>query len=320
MHMNRGLVFWGLALVTAGIVALGVQQGYVDRDALAGAWRLWPLILIALGLSLVLARTPVALLGTIAAALVLGVAGGALISVGPGAVACGGDEPTSLTTQDGAFTTAAAEVDLDFNCGTLEVGLADGSGWSVAAGQRGGREARIDTTDRSLRVRSPEGSFALTDGRQRWEVTLGSALTYELSVDVNAATTVLDLAGAHLASLQVDPNAGSVVLDLGGASVDELGLSLNAGSASISVDSDSAVAGQLDVNAGGVELCTAPRMALRIVVQGNLTFSHNLEESDLIRTGDTWSTERFEDARRQVDLRLEGNAASFTLNPEGGCA
>ena len=32
MNYNRGLLFWGLALITGGAVALAAQQGYIDRD------------------------------------------------------------------------------------------------------------------------------------------------------------------------------------------------------------------------------------------------------------------------------------------------
>lgn len=320
MQINRGLVFWGVALVTAGAVALAVQQNYLDRDALAGAWRLWPVILIALGVSIVLARTPFALLGTIAAAVVLGVAGGALITVGPGvAVGCEGPEPASLTTREGTFNGGSASVELDFNCGSLVVGMADGNGWRLAAGQRGGEEPRVEASGARLSVRSGDRSF-VSDGKQRWEVALGSELTYSLKVDVNAADTALDLARGSFTQLQVNPNAGSIVMNLAGAGVTELQLSLNAGSASVTVDQDSAVAGQLDVNAGSIDLCAAPGTALRIEVQDNITLSHNLDESGLSRSGETWTTEGYEAASRKVDLHLEGNAASFSLNPEEGCS
>jgi hypothetical protein len=42
MRLDRGLLFWGLALITTGAVALAVEFRYVDRDVVSGAWRLWP--------------------------------------------------------------------------------------------------------------------------------------------------------------------------------------------------------------------------------------------------------------------------------------
>ena len=72
MRVSRGLLFWCLGFITAGAVALAVQQGYLDRNAVADACRLWPLILIAIGLSLIARRTQWAIAGTVLSAVVIG--------------------------------------------------------------------------------------------------------------------------------------------------------------------------------------------------------------------------------------------------------
>jgi len=313
MQINRGLVFWGVALVTAGVVALAVQQQYIDPESLAGAWRLWPVILIAIGLSIVLSRTLFAVLGTIAAALVVGAAGGALISVGPEFASCGGPEQASLGTRDGQFRGASASVELDFDCGTLEVAMPDGSGWRVASAD----EVRIEATETSLAVSSPDRGFMA--GEQRWEIGLGSNLTYAMSIDVNAATTVLSLADGNFSEVSVDPNAGSLTFDLRGTTVRSFSLDMNAGSASFQVDDATHLDGTVGMNAGSIEFCADPDTALRFTVGENLTFSQDLDESDLVHSGDTWTSANFDTAGRRIDLRLEGNAASFSFNPEGGC-
>lgn len=171
MKYHRGLLFWGLALITGGAVALAAQQGYIDRDLINQAWRLWPLILVAIGLSILLSRTPAAIVGTISAALVVGSAGGALIAVGPGSFNCGGADPTNLTTRHGTFGDAA-NVQLDFNCGTLNVGMDDADGWTVASGQRGGSPAKILADSDTLEVRTSNTDNWFDQGRQRWNVTL----------------------------------------------------------------------------------------------------------------------------------------------------
>jgi hypothetical protein len=321
MHLNRGLLFWGLALVTAGATALAVQQGYIDRAVVADAWRLWPVILIAIGLSIILARTPFAVLGTVLAALILGVGAGAVVTVGPG-VACTGNVPTDLATESGTFSGGSAAVDLDFNCGELNVAMAGGSGWTTGTASTGDREVIVQAGGDSLNVSATnEEGFNWDGGKQRWDIGLGSDVSYDLRVSANAADADLDLAGGTFNLLEIDPNAASLFIDLSGTTAGDFDMSMNAGSADIQTDAETALAGRFTMNAGSFELCVPEDAALRITVaDGNFTFSHNLDDSGLTRSGDTWTSDAFDGADTFIDLRLEGNAASFTLNPSGGCS
>ena len=319
MQYHRGLLFWGLALVTGGAVALAAQQGYLDRDILAGAWRLWPLILIAIGISILVSRTPFAIVGTLFAALVVGAAGGALIAVGPGVAACGGAQPNSLTTEMGRFGEAAS-VTLDFSCGTLVVGTTDGDQWSVASGRQGGDPAGIRATGDSLNVESSRNDRWWGGGRQHWIVGLPVQTSYQLNVSPNAAETEIDLGGGQFTSVTLSPNAGSLRLDLTEADVEELDLSLNAGSGVVLIGQGMSMHASISVNAGSIEVCAEDGVALQVTVDANVSFSTNLDESGLEQVGDAWSTPDYADATDQVQIALEGNAASFTLNPEGGCA
>ena len=73
------------------------------------------------------------------------------------------------------------------------------------------------------------------------------------------------------------------------------------------------------MNAGSLELCVAESASVAITVdEDNITFSHNLDDSGLTRTGDTWSNGG--GGAAAITLTVSGNAASFTLNPEDGCS
>jgi len=253
------------------------------------------------------------------AALVLGAAGGALIAVGPGVAACGGAEPTKLSTVRGTFG-AAARVSLDFNCGSLDVSTTDAGEWSVASARVGGNPARVTSGSDHLNVESSQGSrWWGAGGRERWIVDLPKQSSYELEITPNAADSMIDLGGGHFTSVSLHPNAGSLRLILSDAEVDNLDLSLNAGSAVILIGARTSMDATMSVNAGSIEVCTDNGVALQVTTDSNITFSHNLDESNLQHVGDTWSTVGYADAADRVHIDLEGNAASFTLNPAGGC-
>jgi Domain of unknown function (DUF5668)/Putative adhesin len=319
MQVNRGLAFWGVALITAGAVALAIQGDVIPAEPAQRAWRLWPLVLVVIGLAVIAARTPFALAVTILAGLVVGGLAGTLVAGVPEGFSLGCDEEGSETRNEGGTFSGAAEVGLEFNCGDLSVSMADGRGWDVVATHGPEREPEITADAASLRV-SAEGAVAFPfgeDARQTWDVRLPTEVALDLDVEVNAASSHLDLTAAQLTRLSLDTNAGDARVALAGASVETLEASGNAGSLAISVDASTALAGSVSMNAGSLELCAPEAAAIALTIEdGNVTFGHNLEGSGLTREGDTWSSA---DGDPDVTLLIEGNAGSLTFNPEDGC-
>ncbi len=318
MQINRGLVFWGVALITAGAMALAIQSGAIDGDSARELWRFWPVVLIVIGLAVIAARTPLAMVATLAAGLVVGGMAGTLVSGWPDGLSlgCGGETPDSVTAEGGF--ESRGEVALDLNCGDLAVSTGDETAWSVAA-RYADVEPEITSDAGSLHVRTRGGGFpGFDDSRQAWDVVLPTDVELDLSIDANAASSDLALDGAGLTRLQIGANAGEVKIGLPGASVDDLSVDANAGSISIETDASTTLTGSVEMNAGSLELCVPEGVAVAITISDdNITFSHNLDESGLTRQGDTW---RSGDGTAAVTLDVNGNAASFSLNPDGGCS
>jgi hypothetical protein len=224
-------------------------------------------------------------------------------------------------TQTGQFSRVA-RVKLNFNCGTLEVATTDDDTWSVSRNREGSDSAAISVgaDGDSLRVESGRNDRWWGGRRQHWIVKLPTQTSYQLEVAPNAAETHLDLGGGTFTSVSIQPNAGSLFLDLTDASVDQLTLSVNAGSATVIIGPGASLDASLSVNAGSIEVCTIGDVALQVISDPNITFSTNLDESGLEQSGDSWSTADYADATDKVHIQLEGNAGSFELNPEGGCA
>ena len=276
------------------------------------------MLLVVIGLAVIASRTPFGEAATLLAGLVAGGLAGTLVAGVPDglSIGCGG-EPTESVTAEGSFATDG-EVELDFSCGELDVSTQGGTNWTVVARHGSDGVPEISSDSESLRVSAESGGFiGFTDSRQAWEVVLPTDATLSLSVDSNAASSRLGLENADLSTLAIDANAGEINLVLPGAEVRELSIDANAGSVSIEADDSTQLDGSIEMNAGSLELCAPDDLVIAITIEGeNVTFSHNLDERGLSRTGDTWAS-----GDGEPDLRLDvnGNAASFTLNPEGGC-
>ncbi len=118
MHIRRGLLFGGLFFITVGGIELLVRAGTIDANRLDEAWKLWPLILVGIGIAILLGRSRVAVVGTIIAAITVGAIVGGAIASGGGWIAtitdCGGTQPTDQTTSEaGGFSGAVDHRPVD---------------------------------------------------------------------------------------------------------------------------------------------------------------------------------------------------------------
>jgi hypothetical protein len=317
MRVRPGLLFGGIFFILLGGLPLLVRAGVLDPDALADLWRFWPLLLVALGIALILGRTRAGLLGTVVAATALGLAvGGALAAGTQGFGNLGGcgtpDAGASQRfEQNGAFEgPATARFDLD--CGSLELAVASDAGWRVQVDYQGDAPT-LDATATELELQSPDG-FGVR--RQAWTVDLPADQLRDLQIRANAATANATLAGAELGTLDVQFNAGDVRIDGTDGSVGRVEIATNAGRLRLTLDSDAT--GSLRANAGALDLCAPDDATLRLRVQEQLTFGHNLDDRGLTQSGDVWTREGAVGGP-VIDLSVSGNAASFSLDPDGGC-
>ncbi|HUG95785.1 MAG TPA: DUF5668 domain-containing protein [Pleomorphomonadaceae bacterium] len=315
----RGAIFWGAALVTAGVVILAIQQGYVSDEILAEATRWWPLILIGAGVAVIFAGS----LGVVAiglAGVLLGLLIGGLVGAGSFPTACGDDEPGQLGSfADGSFGGSGADVQIDLNCVSLEVGGSAGSQWVVEADEESASDLELSSGDQRLEIRS--GDSVSLGGRRHVAVALPRDGGTNLSTSLNAGDATLVLAGGHWGAIQVDGNAAAYVIDLSDAEVDAIEASLNAGSAGIQFSDQTSVGSvRLSANAGEFHVCVPEGVGLQVTIGSDVAVGHNLDDEGLTEDGDVWRTPGYTSADTRIDIVFSGNAAAFTLNPEGGCS
>lgn len=322
MRSRRNLIGWGLFFIVFGVVLLGVRQGWIPTDLAARAWQIWPLLLVAAGLSLVLAGRPGAWLGGLVAAVCLGIIAGGLVSSGVGSfVGCGADKTGTPFEHQAGDLPSDTNVTIDFRCGDLTVRADGGTTWGLDGRSADGKPPTIARTANGIRLEpgTSNGIFGFAGTRESWQVTLPADPTVDLDLTLNAGDGRLTLAGAHLAATDITVNAGALRLDLRGVeAARKLDGTVNAGSAIVWLP-DRPLEGDITVNAGSLSICAPADVGLRLVTGTNPLSSNDFEDQGLVRSDDAWETAGFATAPIRIVLEVTANAGSMSLNPQQNC-
>lgn len=327
MHLDRRLVGWGLFFILLGAVPLAVRAGLIDSEV-AGRWLLlWPLLLIGWGLGLVLRRTRVDWVGGAVTAITLGLMGGGLIAAGfggfPAFSSCGDrGSGTAFETQTGHFGPAA-QMNLQFDCGTLAVTTGSSSDWQVSGIDADARAPIVEGGADAITLRTPSepgNLFRFDDRRVAWDVTVPRAPQLDFGLILNAGQGTVDLTGAHLGSVNLTVNAGTLQLLLDeAATLRTVNATLNAGTATLHLPGFDGEA-DISLNAGDLTACLPAGVAIRVHWSGALA-ANDLDASGLVKVDDsTWTSTGFDGGRSHTELRVSANAGRFGLKIGGSCS
>jgi hypothetical protein len=319
-RVSRGAVFWGAAFITAGIVVLAIQQGWITEQVLSDAAQWWPLFLIGAGVAIIFAGA-LGVLATAAAGILLGVLVGGLIGGGAAnlSTACGPGDPGPLEAWEEGSFSGSADVEIDLNCVTLEVAGGAGSDWAIEAASETAGRLELSAGGDGFELQSDDAN--VLGDRLHVGVTLPAGEGTNLSSALNAGEATFDLSAGQWGSIDLEGNAVAIDVDLSGASSDGFAGSMNAGAMSIVLDEDTDVGSlSLSANAGAFEVCVPDEVGVEVRVESSVATGHNLDEAGLTQDGDVWRTPSYASASTQIHIVFSGNAAAFTFNPEGGCS
>jgi hypothetical protein len=317
MTINRARLYWGVFFIVLGGVPLAYNQGVVAMDTVEELWRFWPVILIGIGLAIVLARTPGAIIGGLVVAACLGLVFGSLLAVGP-EIGCGPNKgPSHSFIRYGTFDASNPSVHLDLQCGTAQVTASSDERWQIDASIRGG-DPEVLATSSSLTIRQGDRhGWFFNRSYDLWDVSLPSGMG-SLSASVDAGEASFSLAGATIPNATFSLNAGSMTVDLSAASVENLTVDSNVGSTDLILDGASSTSGRISNSVGSTDICAPSSLGLRIRYTSSLA-SENFSKASLAYVNGAWETLNYDTATYRADLTIDNSVGSVTLNPAGGC-
>jgi hypothetical protein len=261
---DRGLSIVGpFILIGLGIVLLLQQLNMLQWSLWEVAFRLWPLIIIAVGADILIARR--SFIGAVASLLiVLALLVGGIYLMGTGPEKTGG----KLTSEEIAYDlgdAASGDIHLTLDAGQMTVdGLSEDSP-SVIAGMirqapnesvTSGHTFTGSKVNVDIQSRWPQTYFFNTTGIDHtWDLALTGRVPLTIELSLGAGQIVADLSGLKVTSVDVKIGAGQLILTLPAGSDIDVNVSIGAGDAEIRIPDSAAV--KVDCTTG-VGNCALP--------------------------------------------------------------
>jgi hypothetical protein len=289
-----GSLVFPLIMIVLGVLFLldniGVTRG-IDWNTI---WKLWPVILIALGVEILLGRR-VSFGAALVMVVIVVVAGAA---VWWSVVAEGGEK--RLEHVDWPMNgVERAELDLDMGVGALDLrGYSDMADLLEAdmvlygVGIRENLEVEDDVARGWIRY-DREKFFApqiFGGDKNDWDLRLNTRVRWELTVDTGA---------------------GDVRLDLSELRVSQLDLHAGVGSTRVTLPERGTVKGRVDGGIGDIQITVPDGVQARFQVErgiGDLTIGGRFK-----RQGDYYETEDFSRAESYIELEVDIGIGSVTI-------
>ena len=316
MRVDRGRLNWGVFFLVLGAVPLAYHQGAVSF--VGDAWRLWPLVLVGIGLAFILSRTRAYFVGGTVVAVTLGLIFGGVLATGPN-VGCGGDGTgSSSASQSGSFGTSST-IELDLQCGSVNVFTSTDQQWHVSTANSGGSAAQVSSSASSLRVGSAASSgWSFTRSKDDWQIALPSASRLDLTSTIDMGDARFSLGSLNLTSAVFTLNLGTLHVDLTGARVGNLNVSTNLGAAFVTLDGASDLTGDLETNLGSLDLCVPEGLGVQVRASDSLS-SSDYSGGGLVQVGSFWQSPNYGSAAHNANITIGTSLGSVKLHPAGGC-
>jgi hypothetical protein len=302
----RRSLFWPIVLIGIGVVALLFNTGWLDWDRVAQLYRLWPLLLIALGLAILFrGRLPARLMSLFGAILVivLVIAVGGAVAAIPRAI--GGASGPVVTSHYAVPTGEVSAPHLELSAGAAQINLHAGPTGTdlfratIQAPSDEKPEVSVDTTNSTLTVNLPGRSgfnWGNVNDHRTVDLTLNDQLPWVVGLSTGASQTTLDLSAAKVASVTIASGASTVKLTLPKPEA-TVPVSVSGGAMHLSIQRPAGVPIRVSTSGG----------ASSLDVDGN-------HFGGLFQQGQTFISPDYSNATGRYDISIESGASSIQIS------
>jgi hypothetical protein len=299
---RRGGLAGPAILIALGVVFLLNNLGYLGWGVWEALVRLWPLLLIAIGLDLLIGRRSI-LGSALVVVLVLAALGLAIWWTGYWVPA--GMAITSETISQPLGAARRADLDIALGVGRLNLGsLAESDNLiegtiARASGQQVVQDFSVNGDSATFKLHSraawPFPFREQSGARVEWNLLASRAIPLRLHIDTGAGQATLDLARLQIADLDINIGVGQTTLTL--PQQGQVRARINGGVGETVVIIPTGMAARIEATTG----------LGQVQVIGNYQ-----------REGKVSTSAGYDSAANRVDLVVSGGVGSITVRQESG--
>jgi cytochrome c oxidase subunit IV len=293
-------VFWGLLLILIGGLALVGNFGLATIEW-SNLWRLWPLFIVAAGLSILSFKNIIwkiisVILSVVAVAAIAWVLLGGFKQIG---VSIDTLKNYNETIQIASGEIKSAEVSLDAGASEVYISTADQIGIATAGltsnfatlEKTSSVSGSIQKVDFSMKTENKWFNNWVGSYRNKWDIKLTRNLPLSLNVNAGACDADIDLSDAKLNMVDIDMGASDLTLKLG----------KNQSLANVTIDS----------GASSILVRVPTESGVKLVTEGGLS---SKELADLKLSSDkTYESNNYDSAISKINITAKIGVSSFTI-------
>ena len=293
---RRGFPLFPTLLIALGVLLLLQTTGVVQWEAWSTIWRLWPVLIIVVGINIAFgSRMPWLAVTLIALVLIAAVGIGIAIS---NEVLSGAESVATL--EEPLDGVERVDLIIDLGAGTLSVGSLPANSANLVEGELrsfGTSEARTSVTRSGdhAEIELSTGGFSFDffgNGDRRWDVRLSPAPSISIDLDTGASALTLDLTKLNVSKLSIS----------GGAVDLEILAPQDAGHVNIDID----------VGAANVDVVIPELVGARIDADLGLS-GLSIDENRFPKAGGVYVSRNFDTSANRIYLEIDAGASSVEI-------
>lgn len=309
--MKTKYIFWGLFLITLGTLILISNFSIVNLN-LSGLWKLWPLALILLGISLIInnnfLKAVFAAVIAIVLALTIYGAGQSILNIFHNDIdfkfANGENNFNTDTTHFvESFDKKIKNVDLKIDAGAASFNIVEPTTDLIRVVTYGNKDnyiftrtdfdnsTLIDLTMKKTTIKLRKGSF-----KNKMQIELNSEPVWNMNFDFGAASVDFDLSPYKVSTMKLDLGAASLNLKLGDKYPETI----------LDIDAD---ASSIDIEIPDSSGCE---------INSDVSISSKNYNGFKKINSDLFRTENFEKAKNKIYIRIDAGVSSIDVRRYSG--